>query len=190
MITVIGEVVTQLVIISCLSQSIAVPMSAESATSWTVIRSSTAGTGSATEVIFVDKLNLRPDFSFEVKVVLSAARDRETCARGHQERLWRRQYVSFCRLLSDTGSDLDCMVRKCKVIRERTGFGRRRSWHDLESEYSDWGKPEKCLIQPMIRGRLDNVAPWLKYAVVEALSCKSEGHGFDYQSGHLHFSLT
>jgi hypothetical protein len=89
---VIDEVVTQLAIISCLSQSTVLPMTAESPTSWTVIRPSTAGTVSATEVIFVDKMNLRPDFSFEVKVVLSAARDRATCARGHQERLWRRLY--------------------------------------------------------------------------------------------------
>jgi len=87
---VIGKVVTQRVLIICLYQSTFLPMTAESPTSWTVILPSAAGTISATEVIFVDKLNLRPDFSFEVKVVLSAARDRSTCAREHQERLWRR----------------------------------------------------------------------------------------------------
>jgi hypothetical protein len=134
---------------------IALPMTTESPTSWTVIRSSTAGTVSATKVIFVDGVNLRPDFSFEVKVVVSDARDLATCARGHPERLWRKQYVSFCRLFNDAGSDLDCVVKKCRMVRERKGFGSRRSWYDVESEYSDWEKPDKYLSQPMIRWRLD-----------------------------------
>jgi len=62
--------------------------------------------------------------------------------------------------------------------------------HDLEFDYSDRGKPEKGLSQPMNRGRLENAAPCLKYAVDEALSCKSEGYSFDYQKGSWHFSLT
>lgn len=56
-------------------------------------------------------------------------------------------------------------------------------WKDLTSSFSivTEANQENSSSQPMNRGRLENAAPWLRYAVDEALSCKSEGHGFDYQ---------